>query len=413
MPQAIPPIAEQNEDSFTQYNHDPRLIIKSQKEKKDDFHSPLLKELTDRLRAIKDEEKYLDEIRYFKREKQKLIMDSLENHPLENRKKILNKLSEIAETIVCLTQDHIQKRMERDFGLPTYLSSYKQTQISNLSIIGMGKLGGGTINYHSDLDLIFVYSHTGETQGRHTMSNNEYFAKLAQRFINTLSVMTQAGRCYEIDTELRPSGNQGTLVTSYDHFIDHQMNKAQNWERQALIRARPITGESEFRQLLSTQIRQLVFERPLPIHFTKTMHEVREMVIQEKVKTSETSFDFKRGHGAIMDVEFILHHIQLKNARVFPDLKLLSLFDVLDQLRKHNLIASKDLETLTEAHLYYRTIESLSQIIKNRSITKMDYESDLFSEISERLKFKNKNELKEKIIHLRNAVRSIYEGIYA
>lgn len=409
-PKSTPVIHEPETDEYSEYKKDPRLD--TQVYKKTFTHPPYAEnDLLKKVITLDDDEAFLDELRIYKRQQHKEIIDTLESKPLKNRHEILTRLSNVADTIITAAYAHIAKNMEEIYGLPSFLSSYKQTQVAHLAIVGMGKLGARKINYHSDLDIIFVYSQRGETHGKKVIDNAEYFVKLAQKFITALSVMTAAGRCYEIDTELRPSGNLGTLVTSYDHFIEHQMNRAQNWERQALVRARSLSDHYEFQKLLDDQIQKLAFERPLPPDFTKNMHQIRERVLKERCKESENKIDIKLGPGSLMDIEFILHNIQLKNANVFPDLRQHSLFDLLNILKNHDFLSKKELQTFTEAHLYYRTIESLLQLIKNRSDSVVDFASETFEEICARLNM-NTKELQEKILHFRKEIRNIYKRIY-
>lgn len=398
-------------DKFTAYQKDPRLeksIYKTTLNKQ----TFLKNELRDRVLGLKDEEAFLDELRRYKREKHGEIIQTLEKDPLKNRAQILSRLSDVADKIVMAAQAFLKRRMEAAYGLPAYLTSYKQTATAHLGIVAMGKWGARKLNYHSDLDMIFVYSHRGETAGKKQIDNSEYFVKLVQKMITALSVTTTRGRCYEIDVELRPSGHFGPLVTSYDHFIDHQMNRAEHWERQALLPARPLSEDSGFQKRLEAQIDKLAYERPLPSDFIRTMHGIRERVIRERARqTTPKRFDIKLGSGGLMDIEFILHAIQLKNARIFSDLRQRSLFDLLGALNRHEILKSGELAKLTEAHLYYRTIESLLHLAKHRAETVLDFDSETFEEICGKLGC-GKTELWETVQAFRQDVKKTYQRIY-
>ena len=314
----IPVINEPEKDSFTLYKKDPRKLPHSKKVKTTNSPSPMLKKLNAHISSCKEEEDFYDQLRYFKKN-ELLSIEKLESSPLINRQKIVNSLSAVATAIVKVGHEYMSKAMTSQYGLPSYLNSFKQTESAELAIVGMGKIGAHEINYYSDLDVIFIYSHIGETLGNVSITNNEYYGKLAQKIINILAITTRAGICYDIDTELRPSGNTGTLVSSYDHFIDHQMNRAQNWDRQALIRAQCISAEEGFASLLNNQLNKLAYERPLAKDFRQNMHQIRQQVIRERAKTGEGIFDIKLGKGALMDIEFTLHLIQLENSHLFND----------------------------------------------------------------------------------------------
>lgn len=404
-------IHDSPESSFVSFKKDPRIgtfIEKKSFVTPRINHEPFLADI----QKIEDEEIFLDELRYFKRSEHENIIHLYESEPLKNRPIILKRISEVAETLVMASIKRVALAMTKTYGLPSYLSSYKQIQEAHLAIVCMGKFGAMDLNYHSDLDLIFVFSNRGETIGRKSIDNTEFFIKTAQKFINTLSIQTSAGRCYQIDTELRPSGNKGTLVTSYDYFIDHQMNHAQHWERQALLRARPLCDNADFQELLSQQIEQLCFHRDLPPDFSSAMDVIRSRVLNEKAKESDNRVNLKLGLGSIMDIEFIIHNIQLRHAKIHPDLAQKSFFDLFLALAQHNILSSDDLETLSKGYLLFRTLESQLQLDRNRSESILDLDSDDLIILSEKLNLRNATELRESIVELRQAIRIIYDNLF-
>ena len=405
------PIFEPKKDEFQRFSKDPRLSSEN-KSFNDNFpNSPFSLKLENETDSIKDKEAFYNAIREFKkREYQKLL--PLEEKPLQNRRKILNTVTQIAESIILVTYKYTQKNLEAEIGIPSYLSSYKQNLISHLGIIGMGKLGASEMNYESDLDLIFVYSHEGETLGKKNLTNREFFIKFAQRLIQALNTMTSSGLCYNIDVELRPSGNAGTLVISFEHFVEHQMNKAQEWESMALLRARAVVAPEDFRNQINSQIQKLAFERPLPKHFFSVMHAIRQRVLLERAKESQTVIDLKLGSGGLMDIEFILQGIQLKNQHVFPNLRKSSLFDLIVSLKGYGFLEKAELDLIEQAHLYYRTIVSQLHLIKKCSLKQLDMNSDLFTEVRERLGLASDHELKDKLLILKTGVQKVYKRFY-
>ena len=408
----FPVINEPNEDSFSSFKKDPRLNTSVYQNTTRKKSLELRLDLEKQFKIFKDDESFFDALRKYKTKEHQKIITSFEDKPLDNRKHILRNLSDIADNILFVAYNRLNQSMQEKYGMPSYLNSYKQNLEAHLAIVAMGKLGGQEINYYSDLDIIFVFSHRGDTIGNVSINNHQYFVKLAQKYINTLSVMTAAGRCYQIDTELRPSGNAGTLVISYDHFIDHQMNRAEPWERQALIRARAMSTEWDFQDLLQNQIEKLAFDRPLSKHFIPYMYQIRQRVIRERAKTSDNGIDIKLGSGCLMDIEFILHYFQLKNGRLFPAIKQRPLFDVLNTLKDHDCLSQNDLKNLTEAHLTFRTVESLLHLNKKRSESFLEYNSDAYEKISERLGYSNSKSLKDLVENMKEEVRKIFENIY-
>jgi [glutamine synthetase] adenylyltransferase / [glutamine synthetase]-adenylyl-L-tyrosine phosphorylase len=163
------------------------------------------------------------------------------------------------------------------------------------SVIGMGKIAGREFTYHSDLDLIFLY--------RGGPENVDAASRIGQRLISYLTTMTGAGIAYAVDTRLRPSGQQGMLVTSFEAFERYQTEAAQTWEHLAMLRARPIAGEAGEAAQVLARVREVVFrrgEKPWS-HLT----DLRARVERERARESASVVCFKTGVGGLMDVDFL------------------------------------------------------------------------------------------------------------
>lgn len=399
-------------DSFVAFNKDPRRVITKEPSSKTQSPKPE-NPLKTWMATSMDDEGFFDELRRFIKKQHNQITEKYEGGPLKNREIILAKLAEVAEFVIATADYRVSQHMIRNYGIPLYEASFGGEQPADMAVVGMGKLGAQELSYQSDLDVIFVYSHVGETRGAAPLSNTEYFAKYAQRLIHMLTVQTPAGRGYSIDIELRPSGNKGTLVSSYDHFLDHQMNHAQHWERQALLRARVLTGEKSFNALCQNQIDELAFTRPMPSDFATTMHAIRHRVLTEKVHEGETCFDLKRGQGSVMDIEFVVHFLQLRHCRIFRDLRVRPLYEALRRLERHHILPSEEAKNLTEAYTLYRSLECHLQLIKKRPESLVQIESEEFSEIREKLGFPHDAALKDAIAAHRSAVKNAYHRVFA
>lgn len=368
--------------------------------------------LQDRLAQWPKLEDWFDEIRYFKKDEIKKIVelehnpgvpkestDSLGWKPAFSRRDILCRLSLLAEAICQETLLIVLRELEPKYGRPID---------ADIMTVGMGKLGGREINYGSDLDLIFIFSQMGETTGAGKISNSEYFARLVQKFISILSLTTRAGRAYAIDTELRPSGHQGPLVTSLEGFIDYQKTASQIWERQSLLRARPIAGPPHFARLVRNHIDALLYSRPFSSNIVKEMHRLRTRVECEIARESESFIDMKGGKGGVMDIEFFLQYHQLIHGRDFPKLHTANTFDGLETLAKLKIVPEATVAPLVEAYTFYRDVESRIYLRKQRSQRRWNVKDPFLDEIARDLKLKNSAEFLEKYLALREKVRKIY-----
>ncbi len=182
---------------------------------------------------------------------------------------------------------------------------------SDLIILGLGRLGGGALTHASDLDLVYCFTGTnpGESDGRRPLGATLYFNRLAQRIGAALSVPTAEGALYEVDTRLRPSGTQGPLAVSLDSFERYQREEAWTWEHMALTRARTIYGPAVGQAELGRIVHQ-VLTRPRDAE--KLRADVLAMRVEmARHKPAKGPLDAKMARGGLVDVEFIVHYLQL------------------------------------------------------------------------------------------------------
>jgi glutamate-ammonia-ligase adenylyltransferase len=206
---------------------------------------------------------------------------------------------------------------------------------SELAILALGRFGGGLLTHASDLDLIFLFSGDFQTEsdGRRPLGGTLYFNRLSQRVINALSVPTAAGALYEVDTRLRPSGNQGPISVSFESFSRYQCEAAWTWEHLALTRARPVFGSAQARAALEAIIgRTLRVDRD-PAGLLREAVKMRGDIATHKPPAGP--LDVKLMPGGLIDLEFLIHVTQLNYRTGFSP----SLNVALDQLIGAGLLA--------------------------------------------------------------------------
>jgi glutamate-ammonia-ligase adenylyltransferase len=240
------------------------------------------------------------------------------------------------------------------------------------AIVAYGKLGGLELGYGSDLDLVFLYTTADDdapTTGPKPIPAAVFFARLAQRIIHILTAHTPMGVLYEVDLRLRPSGASGLLVTSLDAFADYQRTQAWTWEHQALIRARPITGDARVLDKFDA-IRREVLGRARDLD--KLRGEVRDM--REKMRASLLprglkGFDLKQSPGGIVDIEFIVQFSVLAWAHAEP-----RLLDFPDNIRQIEILAKagklsrEEATALIDAYRTYRARQHKLTLLGNEAI---------------------------------------------
>jgi [glutamine synthetase] adenylyltransferase / [glutamine synthetase]-adenylyl-L-tyrosine phosphorylase len=254
----------------------------------------------------------------------------------------------------------------KKFGCPQYQGE-NGLVAANLAIVAMGKMGGGDLNYHSDLDIIFVYDHQGTTDGSMVITNHEYFAKLAQKIISILTMQTREGYVYKIDTRLRPSGNAGPLVTSLDSFLEYHHKLAEIWERQALTKARVVLGEPKLADQLNHAILRTVYSTCITDDGRKEIHRLRMRMENELARESTGSYNIKTGRGGTVDVEFIVQYLQLRYGCCHEELRTNGTFAALKAIRALKLIPDEMAETLYTGFRFLRRLENRLRIIHDHS----------------------------------------------
>jgi glutamate-ammonia-ligase adenylyltransferase len=237
----------------------------------------------------------------------------------------------------------------------------------------MGKLATREITYGSDLDVVFLYAAAGRDDVK-MLEAQEYFVRLAQKLIWALQTRTTEGICYQIDARLRPSGSQGMLVTSLDSFDRYHAASAQVWERQALLRARPIAGSAGLAREFES-LRRRILRKPLPEDLGAEIHRIRLRMESEIARETAVRRDFKTGRGGILDVESIVQFLQLRHGAEHDEL-----FSVdgtaahLARLGRLHLLADADRATLANGWAFLQLLSSRLRIVENRSISDLDEE---------------------------------------
>ena len=230
-------------------------------------------------------------------------------------------LSEIAESILSAVVDLAWNHLVSKHGTPVCRLDNERCE-KGFVVIAYGKLGGLELGYGSDLDLVFLHAGTDEqTRGKAKgIDSAQFFNRLGQRVIHILTAHTRAGKAYEIDMRLRPSGSSGILVSHIKAFGDYQFEDAWTWEHQALIRARPVCGDSILANKFEAIRRQVLARQRFPEKLSTEVIEMREKMRKELMKPEDGVFDLKQDIGAMVDIEFLVQYLVLLNSHKYAGL---------------------------------------------------------------------------------------------
>ncbi|NRF31946.1 bifunctional [glutamate--ammonia ligase]-adenylyl-L-tyrosine phosphorylase/[glutamate--ammonia-ligase] adenylyltransferase [Vibrio coralliilyticus] len=275
----------------------------------------------------------------------------------------LEHLSQLAEAMIFETYQWQYKACCELWGTPCNDAGEAQPML----VIGMGKLGGGELNFSSDIDLIFTYPENGETQGaRRSIANAQFFTRLGQRIIKALDQQTFDGFCYRVDMRLRPFGDSGPLVMSYAALEDYYQEQGRDWERYAMIKARVMGREmypqyQELRQML----RPFVFRRYIDFSAIQSLRRMKSMISSE-VRRRGLSNNIKLGAGGIREIEFIAQVFQLIRGGREPNLRQRGLLVTLDAIEELEQLTSEEVNNLKMSYKFLRRLENLLQAMADK-----------------------------------------------
>ena len=272
-------------------------------------------------------------------------------------------LCDVAEVCLQRIARREYDRMVRRYGVPFHPSTAGEptSAPSRFVILGVGKLGGREPNYHSDMDVLFLYESEGYT--RHVAPNREstettscqhFFSGLSQRIIRAVTKIGPAGRLYEMDPRLRPTGRSGSLAVSFDEFARYfDSGDGQLWERQALCKARPIFGEPD---ACDTAMR-LVHDAIIDTGWSDTDAEAIRDTRYQLERTANIS-NLKRGLGGTVDLEFIVQLLQLKHCHEHPGVLESNTFQAISALNDANVLSDEQAGYLRESYAFLRSVEA-------------------------------------------------------
>jgi glutamate-ammonia-ligase adenylyltransferase len=255
----------------------------------------------------------------------------------------------------------------------------REVETGHFLVVGMGKLGSRELTYGSDLDVIFLFDVEG-TDEQGILEAQAPFVRLSQKLGWALQTPTAEGVCYEVDARLRPSGNQGLLVTSLRSFERYHAEHAQVWERQALLRSRPVTGSRQLAEAFIA-LRGAILQTPLPEDPTAEIHRIRLRMEAELAKEARGRWDLKTGRGGLLDVETVVQLRQLQRGARHPELiEPAPIATQLERIGALGLLSAEQVAVLQRGWEFLKRLSSRLRIVENRSISDLSEErSDLES----------------------------------
>jgi glutamate-ammonia-ligase adenylyltransferase len=354
-------------------------------------HETLRRTLEELCRAAED----LDPILHSFKNDQQLCVGVRDILGKEDVSATTGALSDIAD--VCLGQIAAREceKLAAKFGQPTIGEGSRAGQTCSMVVLALGKFGGREMNYHSDLDIVFLYEADGHTAAAvpgarfQATSNQHFFSELAQRIIKTAGHLGVYGRLYEIDARLRPTGKSGSLAHSLDELARYfRDGGSQLWERQALCKARVVYGSPRASKAAMAAVGEAAFEHRWKPADAETIRQMRH-----RMEETVTGSNLKRGPGGLVDIEFLVQMLQLKHGRRNLKLRSPNTLTALAALDAAGILQHDECELLTRHYRFLRTIEGRLRLMNSTARDKLPEDPTELAKLAHLLRYSGGNAL--------------------
>lgn len=276
---------------------------------------------------------------------------------------IAQAVSRLAEACLEAALSFYERALEKRYGTPAPDS---EGRAQRMVVLGMGKLGAGELNISSDIDLIFAYPDKGETRGgARSLDHQAYFTRLGQKLIAALDSMTADGFVFRVDMRLRPLGDGGPLTGSFASLLSYYQSHGREWERYAMLKARPVAGDLAAGGRLLEELRPFVYRKYIDFGAIESLREMKSLINRE-VKRRHREDDIKLGAGGIREVEFVVQAFQLIRGGRISDLQTPSLKRALGELERLRMLDRDSARTLCADYVFLRDLEHALQGFEDR-----------------------------------------------
>ncbi len=326
--------------------------------------SPSFAELRDQLQAEVDaafEDSAV--LRVFRRFRHRQLLrigtnDVIRERPLEE---ITRDVARVADAALEVALVAALRHVERRFGQPYSDAGGPVPCV----VLAFGKLGGEELNYSSDIDLMFVYAEEGATRGKRVTSipNDEFFGRVVSEVVRLLAAHTDRGQAYRVDLRLRPEGQRGPLARSLAGTLSYYDTLGRTWERQALIKLRPVAGDLALGARFLQAIEPFVYRKYLTFAEINEIKALKRLIEQKASRAGVSDTEVKAGHGGIRDIEFAIQFLQLLNAGDLPELRQRNTLLALHALEQAGCLTDQEYRVLDDAYRFLRKTEHRLQLL--------------------------------------------------
>jgi len=320
----------------------------------------------------------------------------------------LTNLSWLADACIQYALDFLYQEACELRGTPL-LSDGSAQQIV---VLGMGKLGAYELNYSSDIDLIFAYAEDGVLQDRKETTYGEFFTRLCRNLVKVLDEITVDGFVFRTDIRLRPYGDSGPIIMTFDGMENYYQTQAREWERYAMIKVRQVAGDFKTGAQLMAMFRPFVYRRYLDYGAFEELRSLKAQITQE-LRRKDRMENIKLGPGGIREIEFIGQAFQLIRGGNDKALQTRPILDVLQLLGERELLAPKDADQLNQSYRFLRRVENHIQQYQDQQTHDLPTDPAVQRILAYSLDYSDWTGFKQDLDKVRAQVHEVFDQVFS
>jgi glutamate-ammonia-ligase adenylyltransferase len=320
----------------------------------------------------------------------------------------LSELSWLADACIQFALDFLYQELCRRCGTPLLANGQPQ----NIIVLGMGKLGAHELNFSSDIDLIFAFAEEGVLPDRKETSYSEFFSRLCRSLVKVLDEITADGFVFRTDIRLRPFGDSGAVIMTFDGMENYYLTQAREWERYAMIKARQVAGDFETGKQLMAMLRPFVYRRYLDYGAFEELRSLKAQITQE-LRRKDRMENVKLGPGGIREIEFIGQAFQLIRGGSEKSLQTRGILDVLRLLGGMELLTLQDAERLQDSYCFLRRVENHIQQYQDRQTHDLPTGAAGREALAYSMNYPDWESFKQKLDQVRAGVHEVFDQVFS
>ena len=337
---------------------------------------------------------------------------------------LTGELSTLAGALLETALAFAHETIKRAFGIPYRTDIDDTPAVAEFAVIALGKLGGGELNFSSDIDILYVYSGSkGETEGVNDDPNtrislHDYFSKISTMVTQLISSVTDEGFCFRVDLDLRPEGRAGPVANSLIAMELYYESWGMAWERAAMIKAAPVAGSPELGHEFLKMIRPFVYRRHLDFTAIDEIRSMKERIDISRARRSPGTVDVKLGSGGIREIEFFCQALLLIHGGKHRGIRETNTLKTLKLLAGAGLIAKEAARTLAESYVFLRRLEHRLQIVEGRQTQAIPPAPEPLERLARMMGFNDNEDKMAGALFLKEyraittAVHDLYAGLF-